>query len=348
MSETSPLTIPCVGDGDDVLLTDLIDDDELIDQHSLGTLLDSMSDSGCWGMHLSGDECTPGFQVGQGHFKNKFCAHCRQHGFSIAATRVCTVTPALRERFKNTNGRSVWTAGSRVVNQTAKCTGPSAIIFKDEVPAELTSEATACPSEWVRTHVATGEECIQFVVSKGTLVPEPPRVGAVAHAPPRAVEPARAQRPPPDRLELLHALSGLEQLVSLRLSCDEPGAGVPDEPPLSEAEVRSLEGLRRSLDDASALLRRHAGSSVRGQKRACEEEDLVSFPPSPPGSRPGTAHGAPLDMITHRVAVGESVASIALKHGMRRDGWVHIALRLIRFTPSGSRHLAACELAAPC
>ena len=74
---------------------------------------------------------------------------------------------------------------------------------------------------------------------------------------------------------------------------------------------------------------------------ACEEEDLVSFPPSPPGSRPGTAHGAPLDMITHRVAVGESVASIALKHGMRRDGWVHIALRLIRFTPSGSRHLSS-------
>ena len=157
--EDSPLTVPCAG-GDDLLLTDLIETgEELIDPHSLRTLLDSMGDSGCWGMQLSGRECTPGFQVGQGHFKNKFCTHCRQHGLSIAARRVRLATPAL---FKNTNGRSAWTAGSRVVNQTAKCIGPSAIIFKEEVPdeLELSGAATACPREWLRTHAATGEEYV--------------------------------------------------------------------------------------------------------------------------------------------------------------------------------------------
>ena len=45
----------------------------------------------CWGGVLSGNggvHCCPDFQQGKGHFKNKFCAHCRKNGIQLPAERV--------------------------------------------------------------------------------------------------------------------------------------------------------------------------------------------------------------------------------------------------------------------
>ena len=72
-------------------------------------------------------------------------------------------------RFKNTNGRAPWSSGFRVVNQTAKCTGPNVVIFKD-VPDEMDDQLVGPPDEWLRRD-ANGGAFVVFAVSKGTLVP---------------------------------------------------------------------------------------------------------------------------------------------------------------------------------
>ena len=71
-----------------------------LDEVAIDTLLGDVDEvlsgigSGCWGAELSGGQvCTPDFQQGNGHFKNKFCAKCREHGITIAADRVCVLTP---------------------------------------------------------------------------------------------------------------------------------------------------------------------------------------------------------------------------------------------------------------
>jgi len=43
----------------------------------------------CWGAEVRGtaDGCVPDFEPGKGHFKNKFCAHCRE-GVAVPAARL--------------------------------------------------------------------------------------------------------------------------------------------------------------------------------------------------------------------------------------------------------------------
>ena len=43
----------------------------------------------CWGYVLTEDSsgCTPGFVIGSGHFKNKFCPGCLTRGFDIDPAR---------------------------------------------------------------------------------------------------------------------------------------------------------------------------------------------------------------------------------------------------------------------
>jgi len=137
----------------------------------------------CWGFQLRDDHrgalgncCDASFTAGHGHFKNKFCAQCRSAlGINVSATRIRVLPPAMHASYPNINGRSPWTAGARLVNQTAKCTGPWTMIFEARVPPELQGVAYAPPERWMRRDAA-GHEYVKFIVSKGTLVPKLPDV----------------------------------------------------------------------------------------------------------------------------------------------------------------------------
>ena len=52
---------------------------------------------GCWGALLKSDTtcCSPGFLVGKGHLKNKFCSVC-QEGIRVPTSRVRIWTPELK------------------------------------------------------------------------------------------------------------------------------------------------------------------------------------------------------------------------------------------------------------
>ena len=253
------------------------------------TMIDAALDapSGCWGAELSGEVCTPGFVPGQAHFKNKFCAACREHGVAIPAQKI--MVTAINGRFKNTNGRAPWSSGFRVVNQTAKCTGPNVVIFKD-VPDEMDDQLVGPPDEWLRRD-ANGGAFVVFAVSKGTLVPvlAPAQLENLSLR--RLMAESHACSPVADRATLLNAQLVLEQMASRRLDCERVGAGIVDEP-LSDAETRALEALLEASRCASSALqsaRPHgtmlSQATLPLDHAAPDDADgIFSFPPSPPHS----------------------------------------------------------------
>jgi len=130
--------------------------------------------SDCWSLQLCGGDhpCVAGFQAGLGHFKNHFCERCRLHGIVVAADRVCLMTPALKGLFSNANGRTVWTNGARIINQTAKCSGPAGLLFQGAVPKAMADLAAPVPDSWLCSDQPSfGAPCIRLIISKGTLVP---------------------------------------------------------------------------------------------------------------------------------------------------------------------------------
>ena len=160
-----------------------LESDADLDTEKVNALLDDLLasalpttpvSSSCWSSQFCGAShpCTPGFEAGLGHFKNKFCERCRRDGILIGAERVVLMTPILRDRFANSNGHNVWTNGARIVNQTMKCTGPAAIIFQGKVPEATAALAEPVPDNWLYNDESTfGGSCIHFIISKGTLVP---------------------------------------------------------------------------------------------------------------------------------------------------------------------------------
>lgn len=124
----------------------------------------------CWGSELSGRICTPDFSPGTNHLKNKFCEICRRDGFAVLAERVRSVER--KEAFPNTNGRSVWTRGSRLCNQTMKCVGPAVVIFEDHNAAEISTASAPVPDHWLRRD-ASGALYVHFNIKLGTVCPAP-------------------------------------------------------------------------------------------------------------------------------------------------------------------------------
>ena len=155
---------------DELLLEDLLEEvvaGPLIDVPTLAL--------GCWGRQLCGADhvCSPGFLAGHGHLKNKFCDRCRSDGILISSKRICLASKALHDHFNNSNGRTVWTKGARLVNQTAKCTGPPVLIFQGLVPEAVAAAGAPVPEAWlsdVAPHSGAVND-VHFIVAKGTLVP---------------------------------------------------------------------------------------------------------------------------------------------------------------------------------
>ena len=129
----------------------------------------------CWGAALSGSgaECTPGFKVGRGHFKNKFCGACAIR-VRVPATRVraCTTELGAALSISTKQQAGFWKvsppnlAGGRmrVVNNTMMCTGPWLACYEQEAPDLAWAPM---PEEWLDD----GREFVTFRFSKGTLVP---------------------------------------------------------------------------------------------------------------------------------------------------------------------------------
>ena len=123
----------------------------------------------CWGALLvhNSSSCTPGYQRGSKHQKNKFCDNCRKY-IVIPAERVRALDPSDHHDFANSWAGGVWARhasgfGYRVINHTALCHGPRLIIFEDDTPPNIGAPLL---DDWIWE-----DGNVQVFVSKGTLVP---------------------------------------------------------------------------------------------------------------------------------------------------------------------------------
>lgn len=130
--------------------------------------VDSRSSGICWGGSLQGNTsfCTPGFVPLAGHFKNKLCPRCKANGLFIPSERICAL-PASASHGVNKQGTGLWTNDSRMVNHTAKCTGPPLLIFRDPQPTAERASWAPMPSGWL----APDGRSMKLVVALGTLRP---------------------------------------------------------------------------------------------------------------------------------------------------------------------------------
>lgn len=134
----------------------------------------TIEDTTCWGglLQASLADCTPNFVATRGHFKNKLCANCVRDGIHVPVSRICTLAQGaatIPNRSEtgvwNTRvGRSVTNSDQfRVINHTARCTGPRIVIFRGEAPSDL--HGPPLPERWVHNGM------VHLLLSKGTLVP---------------------------------------------------------------------------------------------------------------------------------------------------------------------------------
>ena len=127
----------------------------------------------CWGGILKNDGgcCTPGFTIGKKHFKDKFCADCRE-GFDLPLANVRALTTDLQPCFSNPHTAGFWgTAAAsvgggevRLINQTKTCDGPMLAIYRSAPP---TLQWATLPANWVAE-----DSTIRLVIAKQTLVPK--------------------------------------------------------------------------------------------------------------------------------------------------------------------------------
>ena len=125
----------------------------------------------CWGAELMGTavHCTPGFVSGKAHFKNKFCARCRE-GIEVPVRRIRALTADQKRQVHNSLQTGFWKrapAGMgggevRIANNTITCDGPWLAVFRHE-PPPIAFELL--PPKWER------DDVVKLVVAKGTLVP---------------------------------------------------------------------------------------------------------------------------------------------------------------------------------
>jgi len=123
----------------------------------------------CWGAILMHDDsqCTPGYQRGSKHQKNKFCDTCRL-GIKLPCERVVAITEEQHAQFANSWAGGVWASNEmgfsyRVVNHTAFCNGPRLLIFEDEKAPNGPWQPV--PEMWQHNGF------VRLFISKGTLVP---------------------------------------------------------------------------------------------------------------------------------------------------------------------------------
>lgn len=139
-------------------------------------------DTICWGGMLMGDlgSCSPGFNMGPGHFRNHFCQRCVKHGLTVDAARVRLVPLDRLESFTNACTRGLWAsepngARFRIINHTKKCLHTPMMLLKNAEQCELGSNPAllgleSVPEAWTEGGEGGGSK-VRLMLSKGTLVP---------------------------------------------------------------------------------------------------------------------------------------------------------------------------------
>ena len=167
-------------------LLDLLDDDPtfpeaelLADQRSscFGLADEEPATGLCWGGLMSGspEGCTPGFVPKSSHFKSKLCPQCKHNGITVPMSRI---KPLLREHavqnaaVANAHSSGLWSRmgdgqEARMVNHTAKCSGPSLLIYRHPRPPEERATWPTLPDGWVEP----GALSMRLALALGTLRP---------------------------------------------------------------------------------------------------------------------------------------------------------------------------------
>ena len=208
----------------------------------------------CWGAAIKagdGTKCTAGFVSGKAHFKNKFCAACRDC-VDVPAWRTRALTEELKAHcVSNSLSAGFWKRAPadlgggefRLVNNTITCNGPWLVIFREE-PPDLPWQPI--PPDWLDADV------IRMSVAKGTLVPifelshfnarRPMRVtkaaggNSAAPAPSSPELPKRQRRavqsafPMPSAQEtqaMLKPLGAPVSVAGVAMACGQGGVGGP-------------------------------------------------------------------------------------------------------------------------
>ena len=127
----------------------------------------------CWGtLLLPNKTCTAGFEPSRGHFKNKFCKLCREHGIVMPAACVRSMRPDAP--LANNMSHGFWNHAFdigryRVINQTADCTGPPLVVLeKPPHDALVLGRVGPVPPAVVSART----DFVHLVVSKGKTLKE--------------------------------------------------------------------------------------------------------------------------------------------------------------------------------
>ena len=131
----------------------------------------------CWGGLISGlpEGCTPGFVPQSNHFKNKLCPQCKRNGIMVPTDRIKPLTePAMKNAAAKSNAHSsgLWSRTgdgqeARIVNHTAKCSGPQLLIYRHPRPPEERAVWPPMPDGWVEP----GARSMRLALALGTLRP---------------------------------------------------------------------------------------------------------------------------------------------------------------------------------
>ena len=130
----------------------------------------------CWGGLLQGnlENCNVGFLPQREHFKNKLCPQCRSRGLVIPSDRIRALDSSdPLPMDKSSHGTGLWTPtggganACRLVNHTAKCTGPRLLIYRDVPPPTERASWASMPSGWISENGAS----VALVSALGTLRP---------------------------------------------------------------------------------------------------------------------------------------------------------------------------------
>mmetsp|Transcript_60847 Transcript_60847/g.166789 ORF Transcript_60847/g.166789 Transcript_60847/m.166789 type:complete len:706 (+) Transcript_60847:52-2169(+) len=125
----------------------------------------------CWGAQLMGNatQCTPEFEGGSNHFKNKFCQTCIR-GIGLPVSRIRALSPEIELEFTNKKSAGFWKSAPightkaeyRILNNTLDCVGPKLVVFRRTPPNKLWP---AMPADWIV------DDEVPMHVARGTMVP---------------------------------------------------------------------------------------------------------------------------------------------------------------------------------
>ena len=255
--------------------------------------------------------CTSGFVMGKRHFKSKFCPVHKQEMW-IPADRVRALPDKLANKVLNNRSGGVWNvmrlpmdngeARYRVVNNTEGCILPRLVVFEEAPPAHL-------PWEPLPTNLVIDNDCVQFSVSRGTVVPtlvegtghgaRCTRIAPTPPASPRSSSPPTSpSRPPTPELEPLFPdpptpAMVLVPSVLMKLKGEPPQSDVvpalctdSDSPPPEEMTAEEKAQRRAARNRASAATSRerkrkyvealeHQVDQLEGQVYALYEENRL-------------------------------------------------------------------------